>query len=201
MIIMLLVSWTLHSGGSNYIARGLTEHITKIYHSASDVGYWRTHGGVTCNVTVSSAPSPNKENISTALERWRKQVFSTDTDLSTENFTIVMLTYRRESILPKILQHYCETPRLAKIVVIWNNIERDIPEAILNLCNLCRIPLEFIRETENKITNRFKPRPQIETECEFILHTHTQYTPIHSVRPHTHTLSTHTHTLSLPLSV
>ncbi len=185
VIIMLLVSWTLHSDGSNRIARGLTEHITKIYHSASDLGYWRTHGGVTCNVTVSSAPSPiNKNNLSTALERWRKQVFSTDTDLSTENFTIVMLTYRRESILPKILQHYCETPRLAKIVVIWNDIEQGIPEAILNLCNLCRIPLEFIRETENKITNRFKPRPQIETDCELFYthtlsthHTHTQYAP------------------------
>ncbi|XP_064391534.1 exostosin-like 2 [Halichondria panicea] len=185
VMIMLLASWTLYSDGSNHIARGLTDHISKLYHSASDVGYWpTTHihgGGVTCNVcvpppniSVSSAPSLNKKNISsrivsTALERWQKQVFSTDMDLNTENFTIVMLTYRRESILPKILLHYCETPRLAKIVVIWNDVERVIPQAILNLSNMCRIPLEFIREKENKITNRFKPRPQIKTDCVFIL--------------------------------
>ncbi len=230
MMIMLLASWTLYSDGSNHIARGLTDHISKLYHSASDVGYWpTTHihgGGVTCNVcvpppniSVSSAPSLNKKNISsrivsTALERWQKQVFSTDMDLNTENFTIVMLTYRRESILPKILLHYCETPRLAKIVVIWNDVERVIPQAILNLSNMCRIPLEFIREKENKITNRFKPRPQIKTDCELFdiitphthTHTHTLSTP-HTHTPHTHTLSTppthtlstpHTHTLSTP---
>ena len=95
VMIMLVISWTLHSEGSTHIAIRLTDPIlnSKTYHNASHVGYWQSHGGVTCNVSVSSAPSPN---ISTALERWRKQVFSTDTqDLSSEKFTIVMLTYIR----------------------------------------------------------------------------------------------------------
>ncbi len=80
---------------------------------------------------------------------------------------------------------YCATPRLAKFVVIWNDIERDIPKAVL-MSNQCQIPLEFIRETENKIITRFKPRPQIETDCEllywYLHHSHTlmQYTPFHA---------------------
>ena len=105
VMIMLIISWTLHSEGSTHIAIRLVDLISssKTYHNASHVGYWQTHGGVTYNVSVSSAPSPK---ISTALERWRKQVFSTDTqDLSSEKFTIVMLTYRRVSILAKILRY------------------------------------------------------------------------------------------------
>ena len=197
VIIMLLVSWALHSDDSNHIATVNQISDFGNIHIASDVDqYWRTHGGdITCNVSVRSAqvPSPNKKNLSTALNRWRMRVFSTDIDLSTEKFTIVLLTYQKESILPFLLQHYCETQQLAKIVVIWNDIERGIPEAILNLRKKCRIPLEFIRETVNKKTNRFKPRQQIETDCELFYthtlsthHTHTQYT-----------LSTH-HTLSIP---
>ncbi len=215
MIIMLLVSWTLHSDDStsNHIAT--VNRISDIgnIHIASDVDqYWRTHGGdITCNVSVRSAqvPSPNKKNLSTALNRWRKRVFSIDTDLSTEKFTIVLLTYQKESILPFLLQHYCETQQLAKIVVIWNDVERGIPEAILNLRKKCRIPLEFIRETVNKKTNRFKPRQQIETDCElfYTASTHTLSTPTHphsvhphthSVRPHTHSVRPHTHTQYTP---
>lgn len=104
-----------------------------------------------------------------SLEKYYREIFLDDVSLDHENFTMVMLTYKRESILPKLLLHYCPTPRLAKIVVIWNDVERKIPEEILNLSNSCCVPLLFVRETENKITNRFKPRPEIQTDCVFIL--------------------------------
>ncbi len=108
----------------------------------------------------------NVTNSSTSvLERWRNEIFTSEVDLKTEKFTIVMLTYRREAILPKILKHYCNTPRLEKILVIWNDIEKEIPSSILDLSKDCKTQLQFIKEAENKITNRFKPRPEVTTEC------------------------------------
>ena len=112
------------------------------------------------------APASLQTLNKTSLERYHRNIFSGAVDLEHENFTIVMLTYRRVSILAKLLLHYCPTPRLAKIVVIWNDVEREIPEDILNLTSSCRVPLLFLRETENKITNRFKPRPEIQTDCK-----------------------------------
>ena len=130
-----------------------------------------------------------------SLERYHSNIFTGAVDLEHENFTIVMLTYRRVSVLPKLLLHYCPTPRLAKIVVIWNDVEREIPEGVLNLTSSCRVPLLFLRETENKITNRFKPRPEIQTDCKS--HTHTPTSSPCTLRAgtcaHTYTL-THTHT-------
>ena len=83
-----------------------------------------------------------------------------------EEFTIIMMTYKREKALPDLLLHYCKTRNLHKILVIWNDIYTQIPENILSLVNECQVALQFIKETENKVTNRFKPRPEIETECE-----------------------------------
>ena len=71
-------------------------------------------------------------------------------------------------VLPKLLLHYCRAKSLRKILVIWNDVESQIPQDILNLANKCQVSLEFIREKENRLTNRFKPRPEIETECKLL---------------------------------
>ena len=84
-----------------------------------------------------------------------------------EKFTIIIMTYKREKILPDLLLHYCKTKYLHKIVVIWNDVGTQIPGSILNVANECQVILQFIKETENKVTNRFKPRPEIETECKW----------------------------------
>ena len=86
-----------------------------------------------------------------------------------EKFTIIMMTYKREKVLPDLLLHYCKIKNLHKILVIWNDVDIQIPSNILKLVNECQITLQFIKETENKVTNRFKPRPEIETDCKWEL--------------------------------
>ncbi len=84
-----------------------------------------------------------------------------------EEFTIIMMTYKREKVLPDLLLHYCKIKNLHKILVIWNDVDTQIPINILKLANECQVTLQFIEETENKVTNRFKPRPEIETDCKW----------------------------------
>jgi hypothetical protein len=81
--------------------------------------------------------------------------------------TMVMLTYNREKILKFLLNHYCKVRSLHKIIVIWNNVNKSIPDDILGVKEKrCFPDLLFIQEKENKLTNRFKPRPEIETNCK-----------------------------------
>ena len=79
-----------------------------------------------------------------------------------------MTTYKRDEILQKVLNHYCKTPHLNKIIVIWNNIGTPVPGFLLNISTSCAVPLKFVKETENKLTRRFKPRPEIETDCTYV---------------------------------
>ena len=156
--LVFCITWTLSS--TQYLQHPSLQQGSKALYSklANLYSYKEQYKFDICNATDN-----------TSLERYRRQIFTTcskNIDIEKENFTIVMLTYRRESILPKIIKHYCSTLRLAKLVVIWNDVERSIPIAITNLTESCRVPLVFIKETENKITNRFKPRDHIETDCE-----------------------------------
>jgi len=84
-----------------------------------------------------------------------------------DRFTIVMLKYKRIKTLPPLLLNYCKTNYLSKIVVIWNDVDVEISQDILQVNNGCAVPIVFIKETENKLTNRFKPRNEIKTDCEY----------------------------------
>ena len=106
------------------------------------------------------------------LARYVSQIFHQQSVLyEKENFTMIMLTYKRMKVLPRLLLHYCKAKRLHKILVIWNDVGTPIPSNILNLVNECEVILQFIREKENKLTNRFKPRAEIETECKSLITT------------------------------
>ena len=111
----------------------------------------------------------HKPNVSSVLSRYAAKIFSKpDTDLENEKFTIVMTTYKRNEILQKVLNHHCKTTQLDKIIVIWNNVGTPVPDFLLNISTSCAVPLKFIEETENKLTRRFKPRPEIETDCKYV---------------------------------
>ena len=101
------------------------------------------------------------------LQRYALEIFQPKVDVDIEEFTMVMLTYKRVKMLSQLIKHYCGTKHLHKILVIWNDVGTAIPQYILDLTNSCQTRLEFIQEKENKLTNRFKPRPEIETECKF----------------------------------
>ena len=109
--------------------------------------------------------SNDSQQIPSTLQYYVSRIFSKPAiDMDSEKFTIVMMSYKRTNILAKVLIHYCKTPRLQEIVVIWNNVDNPVPQGLRNLS--CEVPLKFIQETENRMTNRFKPRPEFETDCE-----------------------------------
>ena len=100
------------------------------------------------------------------LDYYSSKIFHQESVYEKESCTMIMLTYRRLKTLPKLLSHYCKAKHLHKILVIWNDVGSEVPQNIRNLVNECEVPLQFIQEKENKLTNRFKPRPEIETECK-----------------------------------
>lgn len=101
------------------------------------------------------------------LARYVTAVFRQEAVDESAKFTMVMLTYKRIKVLPKLLLHYCQVKHLHKILVIWNDVGTQIPQNIIALTNKCEAALQFIQEKENRLTNRFKPRPEIETECKW----------------------------------
>ena len=101
------------------------------------------------------------------LQKYVSKIFRPEKHDDSEEFTMIMLTYKRVSMLSRLIKHYCGAKKLHKILVIWNNVDEAIPQHILDLTHTCQTRLEFIQEKENKLTNRFKPRPEIETECKY----------------------------------
>ena len=103
------------------------------------------------------------------LQKYVQEIFRPKVDIELEGFTMIMLTYKRVKMLSQLIKHYCKVKKLSKILVVWNDVDSAIPRHILELNNSCQTRLEFIQEKENKLTNRFKPRQQIETDCKFLL--------------------------------
>ena len=104
------------------------------------------------------------------LQKYVQEIFQPKVDIELEGFTMILLTYKRVKMLSRLLLHYCKVKKLKKILVVWNDVDSAIPHHILELNNSCQTRLEFIKEKENKLTNRFKPRPQIETDCKFFVY-------------------------------
>lgn len=88
-------------------------------------------------------------------------------DTQQENCTMVMMTYRRVEILPKILMHYCNVLQLQRIIVVWNDINSTIPMNVTDLTNSCRADLLFVMSEKNYLTNRYIPRKELETDCKY----------------------------------
>ncbi|CAD6185744.1 unnamed protein product [Caenorhabditis auriculariae] len=78
-----------------------------------------------------------------------------------EQFTIVLLTYERDSVLSDSLKRLYQMPYLNKVIVIWNSINREPPDSWPRL----HVPVEFIKVKENSLNNRFVPWDRIETEA------------------------------------
>lgn len=100
------------------------------------------------------------------LQNYVSKIFQPKFDVENEEFTMIMLTYKRVKMLSQLITHYCGIKRLHKLLVIWNDVDSAIPQSILDLTHTCHTRLEFVKEKENKLTNRFKPRSEIETECK-----------------------------------
>ncbi|KAF3832697.1 hypothetical protein F7725_026362 [Dissostichus mawsoni] len=66
-------------------------------------------------------------------------------------FTAVVLTYDRVESLFRVITEISKVPSLAKLLVVWNNQNKSPPEVV--------------RTKENKLSNRFFPYDEIETEA------------------------------------
>ena len=96
-----------------------------------------------------------------ASEEWN--VFDTH---SSEKYTIVVQTYKRNDLLKRFLKHYNHKsfPLLDQIIVIWNNIGVPLEQAMFQTeISQAGVPVTFIVATINSMRNRFQPRPQIQT--------------------------------------
>ncbi|XP_028414208.1 exostosin-2-like isoform X2 [Dendronephthya gigantea] len=84
-----------------------------------------------------------------------------------KGFTAVVLTYDRVSMLFRVLKQLVQAPSLAKIVVVWNNVNKAPP--LESEWPKLSKPIEVIETKANKLSNRFFPYNEIETEAIFSL--------------------------------
>ncbi|XP_030372262.1 exostosin-2 [Scaptodrosophila lebanonensis] len=80
-----------------------------------------------------------------------------------QGFTAVILTYDRVESLFLLIQKLAVVPSLQSILVIWNN-QRKMPPHLSTFPSISK-PLKIIQTSENKLSNRFFPYPEIETEA------------------------------------
>ena len=82
-----------------------------------------------------------------AIEKLFNKIFvNPKIDIDSEQFTIVILTYKHVSLLRMVIPHYCSMgPRLQKVVIIWNDVGTKIPEDLKKM--QCAVPLECLKRT------------------------------------------------------
>ncbi|XP_012224952.1 exostosin-2 isoform X2 [Linepithema humile] len=81
----------------------------------------------------------------------------------TRGFTAVILTYDRVELLFLLINKLVKVPSLSKVLVIWNNQHKDPPHS--TRWPKVNKPLKVIQTKENKLSNRFYPYDEIETEA------------------------------------
>ncbi|KAM3855627.1 exostosin-2 isoform 2-T8 [Vipera latastei] len=80
-----------------------------------------------------------------------------------QGFTAIVLTYDRVESLFRVITEVSKVPSLSKLLVVWNNQNKVPPEEMV--WPKVRVPLTVVRTTENKLSNRFFPYAEIETEA------------------------------------
>ncbi len=95
--------------------------------------------------------------------KYFQKLFTEHSDIDKEQFTIVIMTYKRVTLLRKVIPHYCKTGQyLNKIIIIWNDVGGVIPRDIMN--HKCAVPLIIKLTKNNLLTNRFFPYSAITTD-------------------------------------
>ncbi|XP_067013455.2 exostosin-2 [Anabrus simplex] len=80
-----------------------------------------------------------------------------------QGFTAVILTYDRVESLFSLIQKLVKAPSLSKVLVVWNNQRKSPPHP--SMWPKINKPLKVIQTKENKLSNRFYPYEEIETEA------------------------------------
>lgn len=80
-----------------------------------------------------------------------------------DGFTAVILAYDRVDSLYKVMAGVDKAPSLRKIIIVWNNQEKPPPPK--EEWPTVSKPVNVIRTSSNKLSNRFFPYKEIETEA------------------------------------
>ena len=99
------------------------------------------------------------------LDEYEKRIYHVSS-MKNEKCTMVIQTYKRAEILPRVIRHYCTMLVFQKVVIVWNDVNTSVPQSLRNLNKKCAAQVHFVVPKENLLTNRFVPRKEIETDCE-----------------------------------
>ena len=86
-------------------------------------------------------------------------------DYHNEQFTVVLLTHERKTLLMRTLERLKGMAFMNKIIVVWNGVsQKPSPDLIWPEVG---VPLELVRVDQNSLNNRFLPFDAIETDAIF----------------------------------
>lgn len=105
----------------------------------------------------------NDWNLENLPDSARNPLFLPLMGSKSQGFTAVILTYDRIESLFTLIQKLSLVPSLQKILVIWNNQKKQ-PPPMTSFPKIAK-PLKLIQTKANKLSNRFYPYPEIETEA------------------------------------
>lgn len=80
-----------------------------------------------------------------------------------QGFTAVILTYNRLESLFQVITKVSQVESLVRVVVVWNH--QTIPPPPVEDWPRISKPLKVIQTSANRLSNRFYPYSEIETEC------------------------------------
>ncbi len=120
---------------------------------------------------VSPTPAPPGADFNNdRISYYKSKIYRPrDFDSGMMECTMLMATYKRVKMLPRVMDHYCnKLSPVNRIVLVWNDPHSPIPSSVLELGERCDKELKVIPMKENNITNRFLPQnlEGIDAECE-----------------------------------
>ncbi|XP_018334859.1 exostosin-2, partial [Agrilus planipennis] len=96
-------------------------------------------------------------------ERQKNPLFLPITASRSQGFTALILTYDRVESLFNLVRNLAKVPSLSKVLVVWNNQKKSPPLAS-SFPKISK-PIKVIQTKANKLSNRFYPYEEIQTEA------------------------------------
>ena len=115
------------------------------------------------NSTVS--PTVLTTVMPTVMEQVRRPQYETWPNwasLSTDTFTVLVLTFKRNDNLASVLKFYCNLALVDRVIIVWNDVDEAIPENFLNYG--CSKEIYFMKPVTKSVNNGFVPYSEIRTE-------------------------------------
>jgi len=84
-----------------------------------------------------------------------------------EQFTLLILTFKRENSLMVLLEKYVKLPYLNSIIIVWNEIETEPSNSFVQKFNLYLSAqrIRIVKSSKNSLNNRFLPYSLIKTDA------------------------------------